>query len=31
MRNATIAAHDGQVWPALRELARGGVPADGNE
>jgi hypothetical protein len=29
MRNATIAAHDQDVWAAVRELARGGVPADG--
>lgn len=26
MREAAIAAHDGDVWPAVRELARGGVP-----
>ncbi len=25
-QTAMIAAHDGEVWPAIRELARGGVP-----
>lgn len=26
MRNAMIAKHNGEVWPAIRELARNGVP-----
>jgi hypothetical protein len=28
MRNAAIAAHDGDTWAAIRELARAGVPTD---
>ncbi len=31
MRNAMIAKHQGQVWPAIRELARNGVPVGTGE
>jgi hypothetical protein len=28
MRDAMIAKHNGEVWPAIRELARSGVPVE---
>src|ERR1017187_6156471 len=31
MRNAMIAKHNGEVWPAIRELARNGVPSGTGE
>jgi len=31
MRNAMIAKHNGEVWPAIRELARNGVPVETGE
>lgn len=31
MRNAMIAKHGGAVWPAIRELARNGVPTEAGQ